>query len=100
MHNRRKFSALWASALMMGLLIGVAPGVTSVWAKSKALPPEEPQLEEKPGQIKVPPGEKPKPTAVRCKATRDCQKGQVCQKTGDHKECVAPPVEVPVAPAT
>lgn len=97
MHNRRKFTALWASALMMGLLIGVAP-VTPVWAKSASPPPEEPQLEAKPGQSKAAPNEKPKAAAVRCKATKDCQKGQVCQKTGDHKECVTPPTDVPETP--
>jgi hypothetical protein len=100
LRNRRSFIALWAPALMMGLLLGGAPGVTRVWAKSPAPPLEEPQLEAKPGQSKAPPAEKPKPGPMRCKATKDCQKGQVCQKAGDHKECVTPPAEVPEIPAT
>jgi hypothetical protein len=98
--NRRNFFALWASALIMGLSLGGAPGLTKVWAKSPPPPPEEPQLEAKPGQIKVQPAEKPKPAPLRCKATKDCQKGQVCQKAGDHKECVTPPAEPPEAPVT
>lgn len=100
MRNRRNFTALWVRGMLMGFLIGAAPGVSQVWAKSPLPPAEEPQLEAKPGQSKASPSEKSKPAPVRCKATKDCQKGQVCQKSGDHKECVAPPVDVQEIPAT
>lgn len=98
MHRRKKFTALWASALMMGLLIGGASSVPQVLAKSPSSSMEEPQLEEKPGQSKASPTEKNKPAAVRCKLTKDCQKGQVCQKVGDHKECISIAVEETVKP--
>jgi hypothetical protein len=77
----------------MGIAGGAATGPTKVYADAQ----RGDQDAQAQGRASGAPA--PRPSGVRCKLTKECQKiaaDMVCQKIGDHKECITPLMKVPI----
>lgn len=88
MRNRWQLGALCCAALFLGIAGGTTLGPATVHADAA-------------GRASGAPA--PRPSGVRCKLTKECQKisaEMICQKFGDHKECMTPAYNVPAHPNT
>lgn len=97
MRNRWQLGALCGGALLLGIAGGAVTAPKKVYADEK----RGDQTMREAGHAQGRSSGAPAPVAsgVRCKLTKECQKisaDMVCQKYGDHKECMTPMMQVPI----
>lgn len=98
MRNRWLLGALCSGAMLLGIAGGAAIGPMKVYADEKR--DDQPIGESAQARGRSSGAPAPRPSGVRCKLSKECQKisaDMVCQKFGDHKECMTPLMHVPIA---